>query len=184
MSVVIHEARAGELDAVARLLVATFEQARPAPDAPVSPQHRAVVERYLQDVAEVGSRLEGTDTFVAEDAGTIVGTGILYRPHHPPRYPTAESRRPPDAWPREWATLRLLAVHPAHRRRGIGRRLAQARVERARALGAPVIALHTSSFFPASREMYRRLGWLRARAYDFYPAPDICAEAYILPLYR
>ncbi len=182
MSAVIREARAGELEAVARLLVAAFESVRPAPDAPVSPQRRAALERYLQDVADRGARLAGTDTFVADEAGNVVGAGLLCRPHHPPRYPTGESGRQREPWPREWATLRLLAVQAAHRGRGIGRLLAEARIQRARTLGAPVIALHTSAIFPISREMYRSMGWLRTRAYDFYPAPDLCAEAYILPL--
>jgi GNAT superfamily N-acetyltransferase len=179
MSLVIRQARAGELEAVARLLLAVFREIR---SAPLSPAQKAALELHLQSVADIGSRLEGTDTFVAHEAGVIVGAGVLHRPHHPPQYPEPEGGRQADPWPREWASLRLLAVDAAHRGRGIGRELAQARIERARALDAPVIALHTSSIFPVAREMYRRMGWLRVRAYDLFPAPDICAEAYILPL--
>ncbi|HEX5633642.1 MAG TPA: GNAT family N-acetyltransferase, partial [Gemmatimonadales bacterium] len=65
---------------------------------------------------------------------------------------------------------------------GIGRLLALARIERARALGAPVAALHTSAHFAASRALYRRMGWQRAPDYDFRPEPALVAEAYVLPL--
>lgn len=174
---VVRLARPGELDTVARVLRAAFEQYRPPPDAPISAALRAVVEQYLLDIADVRSRLVGTDLFVAEAAGAIVGAGTLYRPHQPLDY--GDDRKP---WPSEWAGLRLAAVLPDNRGQGIGRMLAEARIERARALGAPVVALHTSSVFAASRAMYRKLGWERAPEYDHALAPGLQAEAYILKL--
>ncbi len=179
MTPLIREARAGDIDAVARVLVAAFEQYRPPPDAPVTPEHRAAFERYLQDTADVRSRTSGAELFVAEDAAEIVGAATLYPPHEPVGYPADVERTP---WPGEWASLRFLAVVPARRGSGIGRMLAEARIERARALGAPVVALHTSAHFAASRRMYRRMGWEHAPAYDFWPAPTLRAEAYILRL--
>jgi GNAT superfamily N-acetyltransferase len=177
MTMVIREARAEELDETARILVAAFEEHRPPADSAVTPQQRVAFERYLEDIANVRSRRGAADLFVAVDADRLVGTGTLYPPRLAPTYPGPHA---PPPWPSEWATLRLLGVPPAHRGRGIGRMLVEARIERARALGAPVVALHTS--FEVSRSMYQRLGWQRASEYDYFPAAEILAEAYILAL--
>jgi len=70
----------------------------------------------------------------------------------------------------------------AHQRRGIGRLLSQARVQRARELGAPVVALHSSREFAAARRLIEALGWQRLPEYDYAPALAIQAEAYALRL--
>ena len=163
MAIEIREARAGELEEVARVLGAAFEQYRPQG-----------FEGYLRDVANVRSRVGLADLFVAVEAGRVVGTATLYRPNPP------HSDRQP--WPRAWASLRLLAVEPSHRGRGIGRMLTDARLRRARELGAPVVVLHTTELFEVSRSMYRRMGWQRAPEYDHWPLPGLCAEAYVLAL--
>jgi predicted N-acetyltransferase YhbS len=181
MSIVIREARAGDLEAVARLLATVFEHVGSPAGAPISLESGAALDRYLQDFADFPRSPLGTDTFLAEDpeTGAVVGLGVLDRPYHPPRHPGGSYS---DPWPRGWATLQLLAVAADFRRRGVGLRLAQACVARARALGAPVVGLHGAEIFPASRHICRRLGWLRARAYDYLLATEIYAEAYILPL--
>src|SRR5689334_12346167 len=72
------------------------------------------------DLAALGELL------VAEDAGGVIGV-VLYIP--PGR---SDGRSIPQAW----ATIRMLAVAPASRGQGIGRRLAEACVSRARRDGA------------------------------------------------
>jgi hypothetical protein len=60
--------------------------------------------------------------------------------------------------------------------------LDDARIRRARELGAAGVGLHTSLAFEASRGMVRRMGWQRAPAYDCWPIPDVHAEAWTLAL--
>lgn len=72
-------------------------------------------------------------------------------------------------WPSGWAGLRALGVDPAMRGLGIGRRLMGECLDRARALGAPVLCLHTAAFMTAAVTIYERMGFERAPEYDFDP---------------
>ncbi len=76
--------------------------------------------------------------------------------------------------PRGWAGLRALAVDPAARGLGLGRRLAEAAIARARAIGAPIICLHNAAFQPQARRLYLDLGFTRCPQYDF-DAADVPA---------
>lgn len=169
----IRIARADELDAIARVLADAFGALRPPPDDPIA----ADFERYLAEVTDVRARRHGTELFVAEDGGALIGAATLYLPgHYEPAVP---------GWPDTWAGLRLNAVVPEARGRGVGRALSDARIARARALGASAVGLHTSTQFAVSREMYRRSGWARVPHLDYAPVPghpELVAEAYCLAL--
>lgn len=164
---------------MARVLVAAFEQYR-RPAAAVTSQSAALFQRYIEEIANVRARLVAADLFVAVDGGAIVGSGTLYHPNPSATpYAIGSSR---TTLPLTWATMRFMGVDPAHRGRGIGRMLLDARVERARAVGAEAVALHTHPSFENSRNLVLRLGWQRAPEYDHYPSADVCAEAYFLSL--
>ncbi len=166
MTIVVRDARPDELDAAAAILVAAFEQYRP-----MFGDH---FEYYRNNLAEV--RAPGTDLFVALDGERIAGAAMLCRPG------IGHEAGPNGVpWPRAWASLRRLGVQPGDRGRGIGRLLVDARIRRARELGAPVIGLHTLKAFEIAHGMFRR-DWKRAPGYDFRPVPEFCAEAYTLAL--
>ncbi len=76
--------------------------------------------------------------------------------------------------PKGWAGMRALAVDPAARGLGLGRRLAEAAIARARAIGAPIICLHNAAFQPQARRLYLDLGFTRCPQYDF-DAADVPA---------
>jgi ribosomal protein S18 acetylase RimI-like enzyme len=57
--------------------------------------------------------------------------------------------------------LRILAVHPAARGRGIGRRLVEAVLDRARGRDLPEVLLHTTTMMPAALHLYESLGFSR-----------------------
>lgn len=69
--------------------------------------------------------------------------------------------------PKGWAGLRALAVDPAARGCGLGRRLAEAVIGRAQAIGAPILSLHNAAFQAAARKLYLDLGFVRCPQYDF-----------------
>jgi len=63
--------------------------------------------------------------------------------------------------------FRLLAVDPALRRRGIGRLLSQACIEKARALNQANVVIHTTKAMQPAWRMYESLGFERATDLDF-----------------
>jgi len=79
----------------------------------------------------------------------------------------------PGAGPRadfsepEWPIVRMLGVDPAARGAGIGRKLPQACIARARRDGAGLLALHTSPEMAAALDLYLKLGFRLA-----YRVPD------------
>lgn len=84
-------------------------------------------------------------------------------------YPDAAAQGPIGhrGWPKGWAGFRALAVDPAARGLGIGRKLAEAAIGHARAIGAPVIGLHSAPFQHAARSLYLDLGFTRCEDFDF-----------------
>ena len=147
MTIEVREAREDELDETARVLALAFEQVRPKASTSA---YGEVFERYLEGVVDVRSRVSEATLFVAIEGGRILGTGTLYPPGRTIAYAQEVHSTP---WPNEWASLRLLGVDPAHRGRGIGRMLIEARVRRARELGATVAALHTSREFEVAHDL-------------------------------
>jgi GNAT superfamily N-acetyltransferase len=179
MSVVIRPARESELEQVARLLALVFELPGAARSERKDATYQEAYRRYREELVDVRGRQGHVELFVADEGGLIVGTGTLYPPGAGRRYASALNAKP---WPNDWASLRLLAVHPAHREKGIGRMLLDARLRRARELGASFVALHTSEDFANARRWIQRTGWTRRPELDHAPAPGVIAEAYVLPL--
>ncbi len=69
-------------------------------------------ELYLENIMDVRSRLGVSQLIVAELNRRIAGAVTLY---------LDASLSMQEQWPGGWAGIRLLAVHPAYRGRGIGR---------------------------------------------------------------
>ncbi|HJS05400.1 MAG TPA: GNAT family N-acetyltransferase [Variovorax sp.] len=116
----------------------------------------AVFDAYLDDLRHVERPENGTELLVAEWQGRVVGSVVFY----------------PDAGllgmglPKGWAGFRKLAVHPDARGRGLGRRLAQYCVDRARELGALTLGIHSSSFMTTACKLYHHMGFTRCPEHD------------------
>jgi predicted N-acetyltransferase YhbS len=173
---VVRNAEAPDFDSVTSVLRAAnreFEAVVPS----------AFYRAYLANVLDIESRLEDAQLLVAEHAGRIVGTITLYR----------DASCEGWGWPSHWTGIRAVAVDPSARRLGIGRRLAEACIERSRALGAQAVCLHTAWFMRAATTMYERVGFRRVPELDGDAAemlgvgaidPRIDALAYRLDLER
>jgi len=111
-------------------------------------------QEYLDRIADVGGRAERSTVLVAIEAGRIVGSATLELSER------VEPDDDPALEPQE-AHLRMLGVHPDHRRRGIGRALMHACFDRARARGKTFMTLHTTAPMSEARQMYERLGFER-----------------------
>ncbi|MGI8407932.1 MAG: GNAT family N-acetyltransferase [Actinomycetota bacterium] len=134
---------------------------------------------YMADIQDLEGRAEASDLIVAELDGKLVACVSYFPPGAKMTYPSDFFS---ESWPPEWSALRLLAVHPSARGSGVGRRLTEACIERARTDGAPAVGLHTTAPMSVARAMYERMGFEREPTYDFRPGPNLLVEAYRLIL--
>src|SRR4051794_7687434 len=135
----VREALPHELPAVGELLRAAYEEY-----AGVLP--RRMFDAYLDDLARVGP---GATPLVIGPHDRPLATARFY----------ADAARAEVGLPAGWALVRAVGVRPEARGGGLGAALMTASAERARAVGVPVIALHTADFMAAAQRLYRRLGY-------------------------
>jgi GNAT superfamily N-acetyltransferase len=64
-----------------------------------------------------------------------------------------------DIFPADWAIIRMLSVVPAAQGQGVGRRLSEECIARARRDGAMIIGLHTSPVMKVALPLYLRMGF-------------------------
>lgn len=159
----IREAAAGDRAAIHEVTLAAYAEyaARMPP-----PFWQAYRRNIVTTLAEPAPALQ----LVAEERGAVVGTVLLC--------PAAPRGRPANPWPE----VRLLAVAPAARGRGVGAALMGECIRRARATGATVLSLHTTDLMRVAKAMYERMGFVRAPDIDFTPAPGIVIQGFRLDL--
>jgi ribosomal protein S18 acetylase RimI-like enzyme len=141
---------------------------------------RDVFSPYLADLLDLDTHARHGHLIVVEADGRIRGFGAFY--------PDASAQG--LGWPPGWASGRALAVHPDARGHGVARALLAANERLARESGAPVFAFHTASFMTDAIALYDRLGFRRAREFDFdmaahyggTGAAPITAHAYLRQL--
>ncbi len=97
----------------------------------------------LPEVAQLGTLL------VAEEQEELLGS-VIYCP---------PGKSNIGFFAKESATIRLLAVKPGCRGKGVGLLLTERCIELSRQDRASVIALHTSEIMPTARRIYERLGF-------------------------
>lgn len=157
----LRDARAEELDEISTLLSVSYAQYMPENPSP------AWVD-YERDIGDVRKRLAVSTLIVAEVDGGVAGAVTFY----------PDGALGDDPWPARWSALRLLAVHPDARGRGLGRALTEECIRRARALGSVTIGLHTTTLMNVARAMYEGMGFTRVPEHDFLPDPDVLVMAY------
>jgi predicted N-acetyltransferase YhbS len=159
----IREAAATDRQAIHDVTLAAYEEyaARMPP---------ALWRGYRQNIVATLADPAPALQLVAEDAGAIVGTVLLY-----PAAAAGDGARP-------WPEVRLLAVAPGARGRGVGGALMRECIARTRASGAAALSLHTTDLMRVAKAMYERLGFVRAPELDFRPAPGVVIQGFRLEL--
>lgn len=139
-------AEVGELTALAYLADGLVDQAHP----------------YIPQLRDARARAEHADLLAMLDgedgSGRVLGTITLVRPGSP-FIEVAQG---------DEFELRMLAVSPVDRGRGVGRELAEGAMKRAVELGAPRVVLSTMDTMHAAHRLYERLGFERREDLDWY----------------
>ena len=124
-----------------------------------------LLDAYLADLEDIRPRFEVAEVYLALDGDRPVGSVSFY--------PDVRL----EGWsnfPAGWSGFRALVVHPDARGSGIGRALLETCIARTRAVGAPVLGLHTIELLADAVRLYERLGFVRCpefdlRAVDVFP---------------
>lgn len=161
---VIRDVDPGEHQAVGELLVLAYRGLGDPLDR--------VVLAYEEVLRDVAARTRHGRVLVAALGDRLVGT-VTYAP------PGAELSETDDPGA---ATIRMLAVDPAVRRRGVGEALVRECVRLAHADGCTSIVLLTRTSMEAAQRLYERLGFVRDAEQDVSPGPGIQLLGYRLLL--
>jgi ribosomal protein S18 acetylase RimI-like enzyme len=163
----IRDALPAELDAVLALTIDAYVQYEPL----LPP---AIWDGYRANIVETITAPDPVERIVAERAGTLVGSVLLY----PPQAAAYTSYADAPALPE----IRLLAVPPAARGQGVAKALMDECLRRAQQMGAQAISLHTTDMMEVAKSMYERMGFVREPATDFVPAEGVLIKGYRLDL--
>ena len=136
---------------------------------------QAFWDGYRRNIVASLEDVGSAEQLVAEHDGAIVGTVLLYPPR---RMELPQGRRLEMPWPE----VRLLAVAPAARGRGVGAALMQECVRRVHRAGGRVLSLHTTDLMKTALRMYERMGFVRAPEIDFQPVPGTTVMGFRLDL--
>jgi ribosomal protein S18 acetylase RimI-like enzyme len=170
-SLLIRDARPDERAAISELTERAYAQYATI----MSPTAWAALEQAMRTGLASQERGDpGITRIVAEQAGILVGSVLLYAPASD----AYDGAAPPAAHPE----IRLLAVANELRGHGVGDALLRECVRRARGMGARELGLHTSHSMQAAKRMYERMGFVRAPEHDFQPPGAELVEAFRLRL--
>jgi predicted N-acetyltransferase YhbS len=163
----LREAREEEREAIRELTMASYGEYATL----MAPGAWAALEQALRGALATD---EPVERIVAEREGRLIGSVMLY-----PRAADAYDGAVAEA---HWPEVRLLAVAPEGRGRGVGSALVRECVRRARLAGATELGLHTSQSMRAAVRMYERFGFVRVPDHDFQPEGGELVTAYRLDL--
>jgi ribosomal protein S18 acetylase RimI-like enzyme len=166
-SVLVRTARPADRGAIARLTLAAYRE------------YATIMEPsawYALDQAVRSSLVDdsGVTRLVAELQGAIAGSAALYA-RDAAAYGDLAELTP-------WPEVRLIAVDPRFRGRGVARALVDECIRRARASGATALGLHTSRSMRDAVRLYERMGFVRDPEHDFQPPGAELVEGYLLRL--
>ena len=165
----VRGARRGDAGSIEEVTLSAYQQY-----AAVMPP--ALWERYRQNIVATLAAAPPETQIVVEESGWIVGSVLLY--------PAGTEIVRPGGGSMTLALpeVRLLAVAPSARGKGIGGRLMDECVRRARESGAKALMLHTTDVMQTAMRLYVRMGFQRLPDLDFEPAPGVVVKGFRLAL--
>jgi len=164
---IIRDARLGDGKAILRVTLSAYEEYAPL---------MRYWEYYREDIIATLRHVEPADQIVAELDGSLVGSVLLYPAGTVFTFPDG------DSLTLKWPEVRLLAVAPAARGKGVGTSLMGDCVRRAQASGARFLTLHTNDIMAAAIRLYHRLGFGHDPKLDFPIDEHLTIRGYKLAL--
>jgi ribosomal protein S18 acetylase RimI-like enzyme len=163
----IRDAFPAEIQAMVALTLDAYAQF--APLIPTS-----LWEGYRANIIETLSAPDPVERIVAARDGTLVGSVLLFLPRAAAGADHTEAPTLPY--------IRLLAVPPAARGRGVAKALMAECLRRVQAMGAQAIDLHTMDMMDVAMRMYERMGFVREPSTDWPAAEGVLVKGYRLDL--
>jgi ribosomal protein S18 acetylase RimI-like enzyme len=118
-----------------------------------------------EGVSRMSDLSNNGEIIVAEEEGQIMG-GVAY---------VGPGRPKAQYFDASWPIIRMLVVKPDARGKGVGRKLTDECLRRAKRDLSPIIALHTTPIMTVALPMYLRMGFTKLRE-----APDIYGVPYAI----
>lgn len=155
----VRPARHDEYQAAGRVAAAGY-----AADGLLTLADGTTDDDYRRQLEDAARRAREAELLVAVDQDQTIGT-VTWCP-------------PGSAWRQlaradQQGEFRMLAVAPVGRRRGVGRALVKACLERARAGGMSEVVLSSLPQMTSAHDLYRSLGFVRDPGLDFTPVPMV-----------
>lgn len=115
--------------------------------------------------------LTGAELLIAEEGGRILGSVALF--------PAKTDAYQGFVKVQEYPEIRMLAIMPDARKKGVGSALIKDCIARTKGNDAKYIGLHTGEFMKGAMRLYEKIGFRRVPELDFVPADDgIVVKAY------
>jgi ribosomal protein S18 acetylase RimI-like enzyme len=168
-------ARAGRRDAVIEIREATARDYDAAGAVAVAAYAAFYGDLgpYEDRLRDVAARAGDATVLVALEDGLAVGT-VTYVGDATSSF--AAHQRDDEA------SIRMLAVVPSRARRGIGRALSLACIDRARGDGKTAVSLHADEVMASSQRLYESLGFRRDPGRDYRADDGTVLLCYVLDL--
>ncbi|MBX0358576.1 GNAT family N-acetyltransferase [Halobacillus sp. Nhm2S1] len=157
MHITIRNAKKEDLLEVRKLRLVAYEDHISS----IPEEHWKALKKAISSEAD---QKTGVDLIVAEVNGNILGSVALF----PAKTDAYEGYVDELDYPE----IRVLAVIPQARGKGIASALIEECIQRAKAKGYSGIGLHTGSFMKDAIALYERYGFERLPQHDFEPAND------------
>ena len=153
----IREVKKDEYEALGQLVVNAYSQL----EGFLTPEGQPEYYEMLANVGQINER-EDASVLVAISPESQVMGGCVY-------FSVMENYNPLSPAQKETNSsgIRLLAIDPKFRRRGLGKALTQECIRLARANGHHQVILHTTQAMQNAWAMYTNLGFQRAPQFDF-----------------
>jgi ribosomal protein S18 acetylase RimI-like enzyme len=137
-----------DLKQIQQLGLLAYEQFKPI----LTQENWAKWEENFNNDSNFLDLLDKATGFVCEVENELVGMAFLIPSGNPWLY-----------FPTEWSYIRYVGVHPNFEGNGIGKKLTQQCIDKAKETGEKTIALHTSEFQNAARQIYESLGFIKIK---------------------
>jgi GNAT superfamily N-acetyltransferase len=163
---IIREAVESELAYIREQRVSSYEEHA----AKIPEGHWQALKQGISSKADTQT---GVELLVAEVEGEILGSVALF--------PAKTDAYEGYVEELDYPEIRMLAVSPSARGKGVATALISECIKRAKENGHHAIGLHTGDFMENAMRLYGQLGFERLPQYDFEPANDgIIVKAYRL----